>query len=88
MLTAKKKTTIIKNFQEHESDSGSAPVQAALLTEKIKYLTEHLQQNRKDFHSRKGLIKMVAKRKKLMAYLKKTDPQKYEETLKSLGLRA
>lgn len=88
MLNSDSKGQIINKFQTHESDSGSTPVQIALITERILYLTEHLKINRKDFHSRKGLIQLVAQRKKLLAYLKKTDLNLFEKTVKELGLRA
>jgi small subunit ribosomal protein S15 len=88
MLNSDSKGQIINKFQVHEDDNGSAPVQIALITERILYLTEHLKLNRKDFHSRKGLIQLVAQRKKLLAYLKKTDLNLFEKTVKELGLRA
>lgn len=88
MLNSASKEQIISKFQTHEGDNGSAPVQIALITEKILYLTEHLKVNRKDFHSRKGLIQLVSQRKKLLAYLKKTDLNLFEKTVKELGLRA
>ncbi len=88
MLNADSKEQIISKFQTHEEDNGSAPVQIALITERITYLTEHLKQNRKDFHSRKGLIQLVSQRKKLLAYLKKTDLNLFEKTVKELGIRA
>lgn len=88
MLNSDSKEQIISKFQTHEEDNGSAPVQIALITERITYLTEHLKQNRKDFHSRKGLIQLVSQRKKLLAYLKKTDLNLFEKTVKELGIRA
>jgi small subunit ribosomal protein S15 len=88
MLNSASKEQIISKFQAHEGDNGSAPVQIALITERILYLTEHLKVNRKDFHSRKGLIQLVSQRKKLLAYLKKTDLNLFEKTVKELGLRA
>jgi small subunit ribosomal protein S15 len=88
MLNSDSKEQIISKFQTHEGDNGSAPVQIALITERITYLTEHLKQNRKDFHSRKGLIQLVSQRKKLLAYLKKTDLNLFEKTVKELGIRA
>jgi small subunit ribosomal protein S15 len=88
MLNSDSKGQIISKFQTHETDNGSAPVQIALITERILYLTEHLKTNRKDFHSRKGLIQLVSQRKKLLAYLKKTDLSLFEKTVKELGLRA
>jgi len=88
MLNSASKEQIISKFQTHEGDNGSVPVQIALITERILYLTEHLKVNRKDFHSRKGLIQLVSQRKKLLAYLKKTDLNLFEKTVKELGLRA
>jgi small subunit ribosomal protein S15 len=88
MLNSDSKEQIISKFQTHEGDNGSAPVQIALITDRIIYLTEHLKLNRKDFHSRKGLIQLVSQRKKLLAYLKKTDLNLFEKTVKELGIRA
>lgn len=88
MLNSDSKEQIISKFQTHKEDNGSTPVQIALITERITYLTEHLKLNRKDFHSRKGLIQLVSQRKKLLAYLKKTDLSLFEKTVKELGLRA
>jgi small subunit ribosomal protein S15 len=88
MLNSDSKEQIISKFKVHEGDNGSTPVQIALITERILYLTEHLKLNRKDFHSRKGLIQLVSQRKKLLAYLKKTDLSLFEKTVKELGLRA
>ncbi|MFH1360720.1 MAG: 30S ribosomal protein S15 [Candidatus Omnitrophota bacterium] len=86
-LVKEKKTEIIDGFKVHSRDTGSAVVQIALLTEKINQLAEHFKIYRKDFHSRRGLLVMIGKRRRLLAYLKKTDPQKYEETIKKLNLR-
>lgn len=88
MLNTSAKEQIISKFQTHKTDNGSTPVQIALITERILYLTEHLKLNRKDFHSRKGLIQLVAQRKKLLAYLKRTDLKAFESVVKELGLRA
>lgn len=88
MLNSDSKEQIISKFQTHKDDNGSVQVQIALITERITYLTEHLKQNRKDFHSRKGLIQLVSQRKKLLAYLKKTDLNLFEKTVKELGIRA
>ncbi|MEX0598774.1 MAG: 30S ribosomal protein S15 [Candidatus Paceibacterota bacterium] len=88
MLNSDSKEQIISKFQIHQEDSGSSPVQIALITERILYLTEHLKENRKDFHTRKGLIHLVSQRKKLLAYLKRTDLNLFEKTVKELGLRA
>ena len=86
-LLKEKKTEIIENFKIHPKDTGSASVQIALLTEKINYLSEHLQAHKKDFHSRRGLLVMIGKRRRLLSYLKKSAPKKYEEILKKLNLR-
>jgi len=88
MLNSASKEQVISKFKTHEVDTGSSPVQIALITERILYLTEHLKVNRKDFHSRKGLIQLVSQRKKLLAYLKKTNFDLFEKTVKELGLRA
>ena len=86
-LLKEKKAEIIDNFKVHTQDTGSAVVQIALLTEKINQLTDHFKVHRKDFHSRRGLLIMIGKRRRLLAYLKKSDPKKYEETLDKLDLR-
>lgn len=87
VLVKEKKTEIIGNFKVHAKDTGSPAVQIALLSEKINYLTEHFQTHRKDFHSRRGLLMMIGQRRRLLLYLKKSDPKKYEEILKKLNLR-
>ncbi|MDO8560875.1 MAG: 30S ribosomal protein S15 [bacterium] len=87
MLTTKKKTTIIEKFRGHATDTGSVDVQIALLTEEIKRLTDHLKKNKKDNHSRKGLLGMVAKRKKLLDYLKRENARRYNTVAKKLGLK-
>jgi len=86
MLDKKKKKEIIEKFKEHPEDTGSASVQVALLTERIKYLTEHLKKHKKDFHSRRGLLMLVGRRRRLLQYLKKKDPKRYEEIVKELNL--
>lgn len=86
-LTATQKQKVTKEVKRHEKDSGSPEYQIALFTEKIKKLTAHLKKNSKDFHSRRGLLKMVSKRKKLMAYLEKTNEKIYQKTIKKLGLK-
>ncbi len=87
VLIKERKTEVIDNFRVHAKDTGSAEVQVALLSEKIKYLSEHLKVHRKDFHSRRGLLMMIGKRRRLLSYLKKKNPQRYEETIKKLDLR-
>ncbi len=81
------KDEIIKQYQLHEKDTGSCEVQVALLTAKIAHLTDHLREHKKDFHSRRGLIAMTSKRRKLLDYMKKTELQKYNEIIKKLNLR-
>lgn len=88
MLDHSTKQSIINKYQVHENDDGSPQVQIALLTENIASLTEHLKENRKDYHSRRGLIKMVAKRKKLLNYLKHKDEQMFRTVVSDLGIRA
>jgi small subunit ribosomal protein S15 len=87
MLTKEEKEKIIKKYQLHNADTGSAPVQVALLTEEIKRLVEHLKKHPKDFHSKRGLLKMVAKRKKFLNYLKRTDEKTYQSLIKKIGLK-
>jgi len=87
VLLKERKTEVIDNFKVHAKDTGSAEVQAALLTEKINYLSEHLKVHRKDFHSRRGLLMMIGKRRRLLSYLKEKSPKKYEETIQKLDLR-
>jgi small subunit ribosomal protein S15 len=86
-LTKQKKTKVIETSKIHEKDTGSPEVQIALFTEKIKSLTSHLKKNKKDNHSRRGLLKMVSKRKKLMSYLKGIDSKRYKKLTSSLGLK-
>ncbi len=81
------KAEIIKEFGKNETDTGSTEVQIALLTEKIKHLTEHLRIHKKDFHSRLGLLKMVGQRKRLLAYLTKKDLEGYRNLIAKLGIR-
>ena len=82
MLTTKKKQTIIKKFQEHKADTGSKTVQVAMLTERIEELADHLKKHKKDNHSRRGLIKMVADRRGHMKILEKTSPDKHKAAMK------
>ncbi len=86
-ITAEAKTATIKSFRRHEKDSGSPETQIALLTERIKELSGHLQQHRKDVHSRRGLLMMVSRRNRLLRYLSRTNHDKYAETIQRLGLR-
>lgn len=82
-----RKTEVIEAFKSHTKDTGSASVQVALLSEKINHLNEHFKTHQKDHHSRRGLLLMIGRRRRLLAYLKKNDHTKYEETIKKLGLR-
>jgi len=81
------KKKIIKSFQLHGKDTGSAEVQVALLTERIKALTGHLKSHKKDFHSRQGLFKMVGMRRRLLTFLEKINPSRYKGIIKKLKLR-
>lgn len=87
MLTLTKKADIIKEFQVAEGDTGSPEVQVALLTERINQLTEHLKEHKKDHHSRRGLLKMVGKRKGLLRYLQTKDIERYRTLITRLGIR-
>lgn len=87
MLTTRKKLNIIKEVQVHETDTGSAPVQIGILSRQIDELAGHLKQHPKDNHSRRGLLKMVNKRRKLLRYLAKNDEKSYNQTIKKLGLK-
>lgn len=87
MMTTEKKAEIIKEYGRTPNDTGSPEVQVALLTERINTLTEHLKENKKDHHSRRGLLKMVGKRRGLLDYLKKTDLEGYRALIAKLGLR-
>jgi len=81
------KGQIISNFKKHEFDTGSPEVQIALLTERIKHLTEHFKTNKKDFHSRRGLLMLVGRRRRLLDYLKKRAIERYAAIIAELGLR-
>jgi len=81
------KSPTIQKYRTHDSDTGSARVQVAVLTERINYLTTHFREHRKDHHSRRGLLKMVGKRKRLMTYLRRTDVETYRQLVQELGLR-
>ncbi len=83
-----KKQQIIKNFQRSENDTGSPEVQIALLTERIDELSAHLKVHKKDTHSRRGLLQMVNKRRKLLDYLKRTKPESYKTVVKELNLKS
>lgn len=81
------KQTIINNYKLHENDTGSPEVQVALLSERINYLTEHFRVHKNDHHSRRGLLKLVSQRRKLLDYLKTTNRGRYEKLIERLGLR-
>lgn len=87
MLTPEEKQKIIKKYKLHELDTGSPEVQIALFSEEIKRLLLHLKKHPKDFHSKRGLLKMVGKRRRLLNYLKKEDPKRYQALVKKLGLK-
>jgi small subunit ribosomal protein S15 len=87
MLTTEEKEKIIKDYKLHETDTGSAEVQVVLLTEEIKQLLSHLKKHSKDLHSKKGLLNMVSKRKRLLRYLKEKNEKKYNEIIKKIGLK-
>ena len=87
MLKKETKEKLIKKYATKEGDTGSPEVQIAILTEEIKTLTEHLKVNIHDFHSKKGLLMKVGKRRNLLEYLKRTDINRYRELIKNLGLR-
>ena len=87
MLTQEQKQDIIKTYAVHAGDTGSPEVQIAVLTAKIQYLTEHLKQHKKDFHSRRGLLKMVGRRRRFLDYLKKNDIERYRAIISKLNLR-
>ena len=86
-LQPERKTALIENFRTHESDTGSPEVQVAILTERINGLTEHFKSHAKDHHSRRGLLKMVGQRRRLLSYLKKNSPERYQSVIERLGLR-
>lgn len=87
MMTTERKAEIIKEYGRTPNDTGSPEVQVALLTERINVLTEHLKDNKKDHHSRRGLLKMVGKRRGLLDYLKKNDLEGYRALIAKLGIR-
>ena len=87
VLVKEQKTKVINDFKVHAKDTGSSVVQIALLTERINYLTGHFKAHTKDHHSRRGLLMMIGKRRRLLTYLKKQDPKKYQTTIDKLDLR-
>ena len=87
MLTKDQKQNIVKKYAQGPSDTGSPEVQVAILTERIKVLTEHLKKHKKDNHSRRGLLQMVGKRRRLLDFIRREDPKKFEELAKKLKLK-
>ena len=86
-ITAERKGDLVREYALHEGDTGAPEVQVAILSERIKNLTEHLQTHKKDFHSRRGLLVMVGQRRRLLDYVKKKDRSRYETIIGRLGLR-
>lgn len=86
-LNSAQKAEILKEAQKHDTDTGTPEVQVSIMTARIKYLTEHFKENKKDFHSRRGLQALVSKRRKLLKYLKRKDGARYQDLIKNLGLR-
>lgn len=86
-LTKDKKTELIGSYRTHQTDTGSPEIQVALLSERISYLTEHFKSHAKDHHSRRGLLKLVGQRRRLLDYLKSKDSERYAELIKRLGIR-
>lgn len=86
-ISAEKKQEVIKKFATKKEDTGSPEVQVAILTNRIEELSQHMQTHKKDFHSRRGLLAMVAKRRKLLDYLKGKDEARYQKLIKELGIR-
>ncbi|MFQ5328912.1 MAG: 30S ribosomal protein S15 [Thermodesulfobacteriota bacterium] len=87
MLDSEKKSGIVADYRVHDKDTGSPEVQVALLTQRIRELTEHFREHRGDHHSRRGLLKLVSRRRGLLAYLKRVDQDRYKKTISRLGLR-
>ena len=87
MLTTEAKLAVIKEYATHEGDTGSPEVQVAILTSRIVYLTEHLKEHKKDHHSRRGLLKLVAQRRNMLDYLRRKDIERYRSLIERLGLR-
>jgi len=85
MLTTRKKQNVIKDYATHDTDTGSANVQVGILSRRIEELTGHLKKNNKDQHSRRGLLLMVSKRRRLLKYLEKTDQKSYKAIMKKIG---
>jgi small subunit ribosomal protein S15 len=86
-FTQEYKDNVVSTFRRHETDTGSPEVQVALITKRIAYLAEHFKTHTKDHHSRRGLLKLVGRRRRLLDYLKKTDVERYRKVVADLGLR-
>jgi small subunit ribosomal protein S15 len=87
VLTSEKRKALIEDYRTHEKDTGSPEVQIALLSARIEYLTEHFKSHQKDHHSRRGLLKLVGQRRRLLNYIKDNDVERYRSIIKRLGLR-
>ena len=87
MITKERKAELVKLYGKDEHDTGSAAVQVAILTDRIRELTEHMKSHKKDFHTRRGLLMLVGKRRRLLSYIKKNDVEAYRALIKSLGIR-
>ena len=87
VMTKERRNEVVEAFRINDSDTGSPEVQVALLTERITYMTEHMKANSKDFHSQRGLLRMVNRRNKLLKYLRREDPERYKQLIARLGLR-
>ena len=86
-LVAEKKQELVQKYKRHEKDTGSPEVQVAILSERITYLTEHFKTHKKDHHSRRGLLKLVGQRRRLLDYLRTVDPARYKTLIDQLGIR-
>ena len=87
MITKERKAELVKLYGKDENDTGSAAVQVAILTDRIRELTEHMKTHKKDFHTRRGLLMLVGKRRRLLSYIKRGDIEAYRTLIKSLGIR-
>ena len=87
VLTKETKTNLIDKYKRHKTDVGSTEVQIAILSERIRYLTEHLKEHRKDHHSRRGLLRLVRQRQRLLAYFRRTNPEGYQKIISEIGIR-
>ena len=86
-LTKESKTTLIEQYRQHDGDNGSPQVQIAILTNRITYLTEHFKTHKKDHHSRRGLLQLVSRRRRLLDYLRRKDTEQYRALIERLGIR-